>query len=290
MSDFDLMELIAAPIIAMNEAESDNAVRFVELLQDFAFIEDPVTGAKKLQNLEFSFDRADADGQIRVQTVSIPLLQFMPIGGVSIDQATLNYALKLQPQATKKNGRLRMAGHIADGYEKTTGLSGNVNIEIKLRQIDLPQGVLTMLETAQAAVTHTDTTPEIIEPEPPTPLPEITDTFIDVVLLDREPRLIEAGQDQVSVFGVGLSEAVKAHGAKVEVELSSWPKAALEFEDKGSFTIADDRELKLGYLVSPAVERYAARTGIKLVMNAKVTAGTGDVIAQKIEFPLARKL
>ena len=34
--DFDLWELIAAPIKAMNEAEAGSATRFVELLLDYA--------------------------------------------------------------------------------------------------------------------------------------------------------------------------------------------------------------------------------------------------------------
>jgi len=284
VADFDLMELISAPIIAMNEAESDNAARFVELLNEFAFRKNEDTGESVLEKLKFSFDRVDPDGQTRTQNVEIPLIHFLPIGGIAIDQATLNYALKLDPQGdTDPNGKLRLKGRLADSSEKETGLSGNVNIEIKLKQIDLPQGVLSMLETTQSATVQTEK-----EKAPQEPLPIIPDDFVSAQLLELAPRYIEAGQDNMTTILFEFDDAVLTNQSHIDFELSSWPKSALEFEDKNTFSMTRRGKQQIQFLASPIIEEYSSKTDIKLRILARVRAADGDIKEQQISIFLPR--
>jgi hypothetical protein len=183
--DFDLSELISTPIAALNEAEAGAAARFVELLLDYAIDHtvksDAAEGTTPLREVSFDMQRVAATGQMETRRISLPLLQLMPLGGVSIDQATLNYgfsmravrqaataATKISPSApAAAENKPRFVGSLAQSAGRAPDGSpasdANITIEIKLRQMDLPRGVLDLLQQTQGG---TDT-PIVSAPRPP---------------------------------------------------------------------------------------------------------------------------
>jgi hypothetical protein len=185
--EFDLSDLIAAPIRALNEAEAAAATRFLELLLDYALehpTEDPAAAAARpaagadaaqaeatptprLRQFTFDMERVDPDGVTRTHRLSVPLFQLLPFGGVSIDQATLNYGVTLRaarpsgpsvgrvpavaaPPASRFSGRLAQSrGNSSPGAPAS---DANLDIEVKLRQIDVPQGLLDLIQHTQGIV------------------------------------------------------------------------------------------------------------------------------------------
>jgi hypothetical protein len=183
--EFDLSDLIAAPIRALNEAEAAAATRFLELLLDYA-LEHPA-GARaeaaptpRLRQFSFDMERVDADGQTRTHRLSVPLFQLLPFGGVSIDQATLNYGVTLRAARPSDPAPGRVAGVAALPASRFSGRlaqshggsspgapasDANLDIEVKLRQIDMPQGLLDLIQHTQGIVRSE--APSSDEREPP---------------------------------------------------------------------------------------------------------------------------
>jgi len=280
MSDFGLEELIAAPIIAMNEAEAENAARYVELLDNYAFETAVKGGPKKLSTLAFSYARIEADGTQSLQSVEIPLIQFLPISGVAIDQAKLNYALKLNPKPEKKSGRLKWFGRLAENTGSESPLSGNINIELHLKQVDVPQGVLSLLEASQQAA-HQKT----IEAKPLDPTinsdeeiaVEIPDDFVDFEVIERPDRFIRPGQDYSYKVRANFAEAIQNRELRILTRLSSQPKFALEFEGESDFKLRHGETFNLRFLTSPRIEKYKPRTSIAMILNTEIEDADGKV-------------
>lgn len=274
MPDFNLHELISAPIIAMNEAEAQNSARYVELLDEYAFDTSEKDGTKTLSTLAFSYARVEPDGTASLQSVEIPLIQFLPISGIAIDQAKLNYALKINPAAEKSSGRLRMLGRLAENNESQSPLSGNLNIELHLKQVDIPQGVLSLLETSQQAAQQR--TVKIEEPTPlpnPDPIISIPDKFVDFEVLKTSAKTIRAGEDYTYVLRANFAEELQKPEASVSVFLGAQPRPALEFEGEDSINLRHGEEFKVRFLTSPRIEKYKPTTNIKLVLLAKANLG-----------------
>ncbi len=265
MADFDLHELLAAPILAMNEAEAQNSARYVELLEEYAFEPAKAGGIRKLSTLSFSYMRAEPDGTAQLQNVEIPLVQFLPISGVSIETAKLNYALKINPSTEKASGRLKMLGRLAETVESNTPLSGNLNIEIQLKQVDMPQGVMSLLQASSSGVREVPMPKE--EPAPPVDVPvELPDKFIDFEVLEKSAKVIAPGQDYATVIRPSFVEGLKKYDAKVSLTLSSHPKGALSFEGQDKQVINDREDFKIKFLTSPRIDEYKASTKVKLLI------------------------
>lgn len=165
--DFDLHQLLAGPIIAMNDAQADAAASFYELFEQFAF--DPASVApdgaqepRRLKTISFIAERATPDGIERRQ-ISMPLLQMLPIGGVAIDSARIQFSLAInaEPAATKSMRRatpaaageraIALKGRIAPAAAAASE-AGNLQVEIVLKQVDLPAGYLDMLAETQGGM------------------------------------------------------------------------------------------------------------------------------------------
>lgn len=279
MTEFDLRGLISAPIVAVNEAESDSAASFVELLHEFAF-ETGDDGTRSLKELSFAFDRVDADGETRVQRVVLPLIHFVPMGGLSIQEATLNYSLRLDaephtPESAdrqvpsevlpRRNAHLtpvRMVGHLAEPRESGTKLSGNINIELKLKQIDLPQGALSLLETTQAAISMT-TEDSALPGKPTDPTVPSSEPVTSVELKNVTPRLVELGATQTAVLDFVLNPDWVSD-KPVTVQLSSWPIGALNFGDRATLQVAKSGQQAISFKTEQRETPFAERTQLRL--------------------------
>jgi hypothetical protein len=290
MPEFDLYELISAPIIAMNEAEAQNSERYVELLEAYAFDKADEKGQRGLSKLEFSYARVEADGTATLQSVEIPLIQFLPISGVAIESAKLNYALKINTAPEKSAGRMRMLGQLAESADSNSPLSGNINIELHLKQVDMPQGVLSLLETSQQAAQQKST---LIEPPKADPEPEpeivIPDKFIDFEVIETTVAVIRPGQDVTYVLRPKFAKELQGQDVKVLVALGAQPRAALEFEGERDMMVRDGEDFKVRFLTSPRLEKYKPTTQIKLVLEAEAKSGTGSVKTQIHTISLSRR-
>ena len=187
-TDTDIWKLIAAPIIAMNEAEAANAAGFVELLSELAFepqqekIADGQAAPMKLRELSFETQMPDMDGLPQRHIINVPLIQLIPISGVAIDRAKIKYslnaaALKGEEQSEgiaakqKSSGAVSQAHMPADFRRKaavprligrlgqangqkdgSAASDGNIEIEVDLRAVDMPAGFLDTLNFTRGSI------------------------------------------------------------------------------------------------------------------------------------------
>ena len=265
----------------MNEAESQNAERFVELLEQVALEPADPDGHRKLSVLAFSYERAEPDGTTTRQSVEVPILQLLPIGGISIEHARLNYALKVSPSAKKKKGALRFFGRIAESAKSETKLSGNFDIELNLRQIDLPQGVLSLLESSQNAVKQQEITA--------TPAVEaIPDEFVEIELVEMTPQSLVAGQDHKLTLKVGLAPALAERRSEVRLIFSATPRSALQFPEFNDITISEHLRFELPFTASSEIGGFKETTLVGLVVDATVKAPSGSPKSLRRSFQLPR--
>lgn len=195
--DIDFYQLLAGPILAANEAQAGVAANFVEQVYHFAFADGGTgtdTEGRDLRMVRFLADGGiDQNGRPTKQEIAMPLLQLVPLSGLMIDNARIEFTCEVNAQpprtvepsgpatpiaepaakATTGNtgappqaaapaslplGRridqpARIVGRIAPS--KPAGESaGNLKVEINLVRADLPSGFLDFLASTHATARH----------------------------------------------------------------------------------------------------------------------------------------
>jgi hypothetical protein len=166
--EVDLHRLLAGPVIAMNDAQADAAASFYEMFDRFAFepAETAARGAepapRQLRMISFVAERATPEGIERRQ-ISMPLLQMIPIAGVAIDSAKIQFSLAVNAEpddAARASDAAAVAGRDvamkARIAPSSTGeaAAGNLQVEIVLKQTDLPGGYLDMIAETQGGMSR----------------------------------------------------------------------------------------------------------------------------------------
>lgn len=210
--EFDLKQLLAAPVVAMNDAQADAAANFYDMLQAFAFEGPPPAangavaavdaGPRRLRMISFIAESADADGRLHRREISMPLIQLIPIGGVGIDSARIEFSLAVDVEATATPATglaaitLPRAGDAGrappilmkakipptpgsqpgpGGPADSAGAMGNLKVDISLKQVDLPNGFLDMIAETQGGTVRP--MPALAEPPPEPPRAEAAPLF-----------------------------------------------------------------------------------------------------------------
>ena len=317
--DFDLWELIAAPISAMNEAEAGAAGRFVELLLDYA-IEPPkaVDPSKrssieaaaqptatatpaKLREVSFETRRLNTQGQIETRRITLPLLQLMPIGGVSINEATLTYGFSMraargsspgartlpgQPAKTavapRFTGRLAQTGGVRSS-ESSPATDANITIVMHLKQMDLPQGVLDLLQHTQGAVDEPKIENGVTAENGSAP---VNDRLFTAEILGMSGKIIQPGEKFV------LKIRITPHGRlskPLHLSLTSQPGKALNIVDPpAEFDIALPKDVDLVVFVNSVVKNYKPSTKIAVVIHGTSADQDGSPVELTISLELPR--
>lgn len=284
VEEFDLSELLAAPIRALNEAEAASAVHFVELLLE-QMLEPPAAreqtapaaaggvpeaGAPRLRQLSFDMQRVEADGRTRTHSLTIPLLQLLPFGGVSIDQATLAYGLTLragkarQPRATQGGTPgSRFMGRLAQtrgGGDPATRSDANLDVEVRLRQMDMPQGLLDLIRHTQG-ILRSDPSPTA----PPDPAPVSDEALFQIEILRIESALRPRNPSMKMIVRVIPRQGL---GAALALRFAESPRKAFCLAVAGApaeITKTAQFELSLtGFTAEAVAMLNAGRLGIAI--------------------------
>jgi hypothetical protein len=229
----------------------------------------------------------------------------MPIGGVSINEAVLTYGfsrraarasspgtrtLPGQPAKTaivpRFTGRLAQTSgsRSADGSVMT---DANIHIEIKLKQMDLPQGVLDLLQHTQGGIVDPVDKPKIEDgattggggaPG--------TDRLFTAEILDTSAKVIQPGERFVLKTRItprsGLSKPL-------HVSLSSQPGEALNIlEPTADFDLTSARDIELVVFVSNAVKDYKPDTRVSITVRGTSYDKTGSPLELVTSLDLPR--
>lgn len=311
----ELWQLLAAPISAVNEAETANAMRFVELFTECACTvaggsdgpqplhgkdNHPGTHPQRLRELMFEVEGRDQSGAPERRLLRIPLFQLMPISGVSIERAKLSYTLEVGT-APPDNGvgqvgdnMPRLVASIARRTGSTEGdvrraptgsgaEGGNLEVEIELRQMDLPAGVLELLQHTQGAAIEVLPYDAASDDRSGRPLddcnheePWSPDELFRVSIRSPGDRPLPPGQELVTRANIRLNRAL-TRGEPVQFELAAYPKGSLQVISPGQqFTIDSDRHIPLRVAVAGRVGDY--RPGA--IVGLRVAGAIGSEVRQ----------
>jgi hypothetical protein len=329
--DFDFWKLIAGPIQAMNEAEAASAARFVDLMTEYAFEPGETAEApRRLRELTFDMRRIGSNGQVETRRISIPLLQLLPLGGVSIGEATLKFGLSMRAEVggraagtpapadtatadaaggvssaaalriatpatlqARQAEPVRLAGRLARTQGTTDGVGqtdANIDIEIKLRQIDLPQGILTLLQQADGGIEERiEVAAEPEPPAPPTPPqdPVEADDLFKVSAVDFSPRDIRAGRALTVELRVSPRRRLSE---PLVLEVVVEPQGILErVEPLELPPIASWRDLKVTFLAAEDAARIAGGRSVELLVHGRSRdAETGRLLRRTVTISLGK--
>jgi len=316
--DFDLHQLLAGPIIAMNDAQGAAAASFYELFEQFAFeAADPAAAQpRQLRMLDFVAERATAEG-IERRHISLPLLQMIPIGGVGIESAKIEFTLAVNAEpaarATPTGARQRamtvpvsrtasasepapmaLRARIAPTGAVEPGTpAGNLKVEIQLRQIDLPAGLLDMIAETQGGMSRRApaAAPPAPPPRPPPPSPPTEEMPLFTAAIRRtSARAITPGDD----FGFALwiePNPGLIGSAQLQISLASEPRRALEIlRPEGAIRIGREPvEVGVSVFVTEAVAKYSERTNVTLSVVGTGVGPDGAALRHRTSILLPRK-
>lgn len=163
----ELQQLIAGPLIATIDADTQSAQKYLDYLVKIAFEEYPETGGiGKLRQLTFSYTEQDVNGTHK-RTVNIPLLTLVPLPLLHVEEADFDFDITILDALTESkeerfsiedgkgvkqqgNGELKMRASLAPQQGSSKGelqqsLAANMKVKVKMRQADMPAGLSNLL-------------------------------------------------------------------------------------------------------------------------------------------------
>lgn len=298
--EFELRQLLAAPVVAMNDAQADAAATFVELLDQFAF-EEPASGEargapRSLRMIGFVAERAIAGGRVERREISMPLLQLIPLGGIGIDTARLEFTVALTAAPAGAGQRrtapapvgaadrsLVMVGRIAPGgAAKPPADGGILKVEINLRQMDLPAGYLDMIAETQGGAVRT------LDPEPAEEpgLPGETALFTAAIRGASARQAVAAGRELRFTLDIKADPRLVGTGG-LELRLASDPPRGFALIEPDPVLCLDPgaRSVPLAILVAET----AAQQPLSLTLSGRATDPQGRERCHRIALPLFQK-
>lgn len=278
--EFDLHQLLAGPIVAMNDAQADAAASFYELFEQFAFEPQDTAArggapeARSLRMISFVAERATAGGIERRQ-ISMPLLQMIPIGGIAIDSAKIEFSLAVnaEPPASARAragtaapaiaaGRaVALKGRIAPAAASDAAGAGNLRVEIVLKQVDLPAGYLDMIAETQGGMSRI--VPEVKADEPQT---DPDAPLFTATVREASAKGIRPGEEHVLFLEITPNpELVGRKG--LEVEMAAEPKTAFSIEDPSALSHVGTQPRFVRVVLNTSRTLARGARAVSLVLN-----------------------
>lgn len=292
--EFDLHLLLAGPVIAMNDAQADAAASFYELFEQFAF--EPAEAAsrgaepaaRRLRMISFLAERATPSGIERRQ-ISMPLLQMIPIGGVAIDSAKIQFSLAVnaEPAASAKrtaaapvHRAVALKARIAPAAASETA-AGNLQVEIMLKQVDLPAGYLDMIAETQGGMSR-------VVPEAPAAGEEEEAALFSASVRDVSAPQITPGKDYELVLQIVPNPRLIGPDG-LQVAFASVPKRAFEIvAPQGVVRSGREPRRELVRILPGDMTRFGARE-VALLLEGASTGPDGIRRQHAVSIALPRQ-
>ncbi|MCS7130292.1 MAG: DUF2589 domain-containing protein [Archaeoglobaceae archaeon] len=150
-----LEQMISAPLTAIIQAQKESATATLQFLLSQLEEKEEAGKRKKFPTaLEFSYSQILQDpetGKIEPipMKISIPILTLIPIPYISIDEAEIDFKAKIV--ATKQEKQLPVL-YAVYGSKVSVDLTAELNVKIKAKRADLPEGVAKMITTLSNSI------------------------------------------------------------------------------------------------------------------------------------------
>lgn len=147
-----LEQIISAPLIAIIHAQKESAIATLQFLISQMEEREELGRRKKVPlTLDFNYSQILQDpetGRIEVlpMKMSIPVLTLVPIPYISIDEAELEFKAKIVTSKIREEKGIKFVSlYAAYGSKADVDLSGELNVKIKAKRTDIPEGVAKMI-------------------------------------------------------------------------------------------------------------------------------------------------
>jgi hypothetical protein len=179
LTSLNLYEIIAGPLMALVQAETQAAKTTLEYIEKVGFIPASTTGKStdevkvgKVRMAEFNYRKADANGQLTDFTAALPVLSLVPIPAIQVKSATISFSVKINDVETvdasttmSSNGTSKQKylmpkrtefrasmGSKAAKDDKTERLYA-MDIQVTVEKSDVPVGLMKIFNMMDQAIT-----------------------------------------------------------------------------------------------------------------------------------------
>jgi hypothetical protein len=158
---FSLNELIAAPVVALLDADAHAAQRFADFVTGYGF-----GGSGELRTFSFHYMRTGADGHSEVVSIAIPAIALIPLPALQIKDAQFRFGVRIldgsRPasparvdlgaarvglQAPQPAPPIELRGSFARNASADPQVStdATIAVTVNVTQSDMPAGLSTLL-------------------------------------------------------------------------------------------------------------------------------------------------
>ncbi|AIG97234.1 MULTISPECIES: DUF2589 domain-containing protein [Archaeoglobus] len=147
-----LDQIIATPLRSMVEAQQESANATVEFLTSL------IDENGKPKGIELAYEQTVFDperGAVSEKNrVKIPLLTLVPVPYLSIDEAEIDFSAKIVATSKQQKGKfVPLYAVYAPKAETKTDLNGELNIKIKVKRTEIPEGIARMITVLSNSIT-----------------------------------------------------------------------------------------------------------------------------------------
>lgn len=172
LNNIDFRKMIGGPLQAVIDAQVASSIATVNFINSVGFTTDPTTNKKELVMVDFSHERKDVkeDGTETSKqiAVKVPLLAMLPIPSLRIEQAVIDFNVKLNSVASASvSDELGIKAEVGGGfgpinfkvsasYQRKTSSNVEVkkeyalNVNVKVSQDEIPPGLEKLLNLLSA--------------------------------------------------------------------------------------------------------------------------------------------
>lgn len=172
-----LYQLIAAPLIAIVQADAQAAKTSLEFIEDVGFLKEKVGETEvaipeKLRMVSFTYRKIDENGKLAEFTTQVPVLSLVPIPLVSVKDAKIEFSVKITDVITEKTEtsmtspsakreyyqgwlqpyRTEFRGTIASKMKEQIEGKHNIDVCISIEKSDIPLGLSKIFHMMDQAI------------------------------------------------------------------------------------------------------------------------------------------
>jgi len=173
-----LYQIVGAPILALVQGQAQAAQTTAEFIESVGFKKDPANtdpdSLGDLRMLSFQYTSTEDDGSTQLRTISVPLLSIVPIPSLEIQEAEIDFSVKIADTYTStasnsvsssestttdqflSNRRTQLRGGVSN-RNKTSQNQQNaaqIDMKVKLGQADITTGLEFLFATFDQAITQ----------------------------------------------------------------------------------------------------------------------------------------
>ena len=172
-TDFELHQLLAAPLAALVRAEALAATALLDVIGQIGFqraTEATPEHLGALRMASFSYPRQTPDGSVRTVTMELPLLSMIPLPLLAVKEGAFAFDVALTGLHATSPAEIQGAGTLREltltvalpptpAGGTTTPAGPIMNVNLNVIRSDIPSGIINLLQVMNSGALLRETPP-----------------------------------------------------------------------------------------------------------------------------------